>query len=190
MRLTKVSLFLFFCCQLYWGSATAESIQPVLEDSLDLPVVFIIGEHEAEFNSLSLEHETLLLTACNDDMDFAYDKWLAMLKEMEAYSNIKNFDLKGVKMWINIFWEKDGTISNIAYYLKPQSRNIDTRYLTAFLTQFAREHRFSLVYDEKYSHYGTANFPVLPRRLGAGVSPVSSGSLQNVDNKQLVKDRN
>ncbi len=171
---------------------SAASTVPTSPDSATLPPVFIIGEHEAAFNALMLDYQTLLLTACDDNMDMAYNKWLGMLEEMEAYANIVDIDLKGVKMWINVFWDEKGKIRHIAYYLKPQSRNIDTRYLTAFLTEFSKNYRFPLEYKEHYSHYGSANFPVFPRRLGGGTGNTTTpdgNSLQNVPNKPLVKDK-
>ena len=176
------------------SSSGLPALPPVSDtgDSTQLPPVFIIGEHEAAFNALTLEYQTLLLTACDDNMDLAYDKWLGMLEEMEAYANLVNVDLKGVKMWINVFWDKKGAIQHIAYHLKPQSKNVDTRYLTAFLTQFSQEYRFPLEFRELYSHYGSASFPVFPRRLGgnsASDRTPSGNSLQNASNKPLVKEK-
>lgn len=166
MRSYRLLVFLFLLgVQSNFAIALSDVVDRALSDSLSLPPVFLIGQHENEFNQLTLDHTTLLLTACDDNMDLAYDKWLSMLEQMEYFSNQQGFDLKGVKMWINVFWAKDGTIQHIAYHLKPRSRNVDTRFLTAFLAEFAKSYRFSLVYKEKYSHYGTANFPVFPRRV-------------------------
>ena len=184
MRLIKTLILTVFISQMF-GILNAQA--PMVE-KFDLPKVFIIGEHEEEFNNLTLSYQTLLLTACDENMDMAYNKWLSMLQELEAFSEISNFDLKGTKMWINVFWEKDGTISHIAYHLKPQSKNIDTRFLTAFLAEFAKNYRFPLVHVDKYSHYGTANFPVYPKRIKSNTDS-TSGSLQNQDDKQLVKDK-
>lgn len=179
MRLNRLLIFIFLLgTQSNIATALNGSVAKTLPDSLNLPLVFIIGEHENEFNQLSLDHPILLLTACDDNMDLAYDKWLNMLEEMEAFSVLNDFDLKGIKMWINVFWGKDGSIQHIAYHLKPRSRNVDTRFLTAFLAEFAKSYRFPLVFSEKYSHYGTANFPVFPKR---NVVPAGGGGgIQNI----------
>lgn len=128
-----------------------------------LPTVFLIGEFENQYAEAIQSYETLLLTACENDMDEAYSKWVSMLEEMEAYSEEINFDLKGLKVWFNIFWEPNGNISHLAYYLKPVSKNIDLEELNAFFKSFINNYRFPLVFDKKYSHYGTASFPVFAR---------------------------
>lgn len=188
MKIFKTIMVLTLFCPLWLMANQAMDRMAVSADSTQLPKVFIIGEHEEEFNNLTLQFQTLLLEACDDNMDVAYDKWLSMLEEMEAYANLNNFDLKGIKMWINVFWEKDGSIKHLAYYLKPQSKNVDTRFLTAFLTEFIKVYRFPLVHTDGYSHYGIANFPVFPRRLGNG--GVTNPGTPALDSKQLVKDKN
>lgn len=162
----------------------SEVLPPVLtfeSDSTALPKVFIMGEYEDQFNSLMHEHEALLLSECDNDMAIAFEKWVSMLKEMEAYSEIVAYDLKGIKMWLNIFWDKDGAISHIVYHLKPNSRNIDLEELTGFFVSFTNNYKFPLVTDEKYSHYGSAAFPTFARRVKSkDAKPPKAG--------QLVKD--
>ena len=70
-----------------------------LGDTLDLPRVFLIGEHEEKYGLLYEEYHHILLTVCNDDMNMAFGKWMDMLSEMEAYAETIDFDLKGVKVW-------------------------------------------------------------------------------------------
>ena len=104
-----------------------------------------------------------------------------MLQEMEAYSNLIGYDLKGVRAWLNIFWEKDGRIRHIAYYLKPSSKLVDLTELTAFFSSFINHYSFPLVTDSRYSHYGSASFPTAPRRV-----PINQKDKPN--GKPLVKD--
>lgn len=189
MRIFNYLLLTFFLLQSSIALGTASFLQKSNPDSTDLPTVFIIGEHEDEFNRLGVEYQALLLTACDDNMDMAYDKWLGMLEELQIFAASNQFDLRGIKMWLNVFWDENGVVSHIAYHLKPQSRNVDTRYLTAVLSEFTKTYRFPLVFESKYSHYGTASFPVFPRKVGNGVVP-TPGSLQNMKNTDLVKDRN
>lgn len=145
-----------------------------------LPTVFLIGEYENQYFEAIQDYETLLLTACENDMDEAYSKWVSMLEEMEAYSNEINFDLKGLKVWFNIFWEPNGTISHLAYYLKPVSKNLDTAELNAFFKSFINNYRFPLIHDKRYSHYGTASFPVFARVMDKG--PGAQGELSKGQN--------
>jgi len=130
-----------------------------------IPKVFLLGEHEVAFEKLTTDHSTMLLSACDDDMDLAYAKWLGMIREMEAHSEIVNYDLKGIKLWINIFWEEDGEVSHLAYHLKPQSKNVNTEKLTLFMEDFLEDYTFPFTYDQKFSHYGSAAFPTMPRPI-------------------------
>ena len=146
-----------------------------------LPKVFIIGEHENQFETLARDHSTMLLTVCNDDIDVAYDRWLGMLKEMEHYATYIDYDLKGVKMWLNVFYEPNGKVKHIAYYLKPNSKNVKTDELTAFFSSFMNHYTFPLVADKRYSHYGSATFPTMPKR-------VKVKDAQGKESGQLAKD--
>jgi len=152
----------------------------VERDSI-MPKVFLIGEYENDYNNLLLDYETLLFAACDFDMNVAYDKWMSMLREMEAYATDINFDLKGTKLWLNVFWEKDGTIKHVAYYLKPISRNVDTAELSAFFSSFMNNYTFPLVIDKSYSHYGSASFPLFPVRIEdeSKKKTISDGTTRN-----------
>jgi hypothetical protein len=147
------------------------------------PKVFILGEHEKAYEKLNLEYSVMLLTACNGNMDTAYQKWLSMLNEMEAYATLINYDIKGVKIWLNVFWNIDGTIKHIAYHLKQNSRNIDTAEFTAFLVSFINHYKFPLVTQSKYSHYGSASFPTHPRKLS---TDNGSGNITPNDANQTI----
>jgi len=147
------------------GLANGINDLELLENDTTPPKVFILGEHEKAYEQLNLNYSVMLLTACNGDMDYAYQKWLSMLNEMEAYSTLINYDIKGVKVWLNVFWNVDGAVKHIAYHLKQNSRNIDTAEFTAFLSSFINHYKFPLVTDKKYSHYGSASFPTHPRKL-------------------------
>ncbi len=137
--------------------------QPIQTDSI-APKAFLIGEYEQAFEQLLNEHQTLLLTACNDDMNVAFEKWRDMVVAMESHSDVVNFDLKGVKLWLNIFWKEDGSIRHIAFYPKPNSRNVDTDKLTLFLMSFINNYQFPLKVGKKFSHYGVASFPTFSKK--------------------------
>src|SRR5690606_28683055 len=95
----------------------------------------------------------------HDDMNLAFDKWMYMIGEMEAYAHKIEFDLNGVKLWLKVFWDEDGSIRYLSYFLKPNSRNIDTAELSAFLSSFMNVFRMPIQSTVKYTHNGSTQFP-------------------------------
>lgn len=134
-------------------SANAQSDVQVSERA------FLIGENEEHFELLVTEHSDQLLNVCNNSMDKAYDSWVSLLKDLEGFAEDRNFDLKGTKIWINVFWNTDGSIRNIVYYPKPNSKNMDFSLLSSFLADFASSYQFTLTNEKPFCHYGSASFP-------------------------------
>ncbi len=128
---------------------------------VELPKVFEIGEFETSYNQLSSEYQTLLLDACDDNMDMAYGKWVSMLREMELFADQVSFDLKGGKFWLNVFFTSDGTIEYIGYSLKPISKKIEKNEIEDFLAAFTENFQFPLHISKKFVHYGSAAFPTM-----------------------------
>ncbi len=131
-----------------------------------LPKVFLLGEHEKAFDELTKKHTDMLLTVCNDDMTEAFTKWQDMLMGMEGHAQEVGYDLNGSKMWFNIFWSPEGRIDHIAYYLKPNSRNLDQDKLKLFLISFMNQYNLPISYNKNFSHYGSASFPMATPRSG------------------------
>ena len=127
------------------------------------PQVFLIGEYEDAFKKLMPEHPQLLLSVCGDDMDFAYEKWLDMLVAIEDFAKEVAYDIRGLKVYLYVFWNADGSIEHLAFYPKPNSRNVPVKELTAFFKEFSREYRFNIETDSGFSHYGSATFPTYAR---------------------------
>lgn len=125
-----------------------------------LPKVFLLGNHEVAYEKLS-EAGTSLLAVCEDDFNAAHGKWNSLLKEMEAHADMVNYDIKGVKMWLHVFWDEKGKINHIAFYLKPNSRNVKTDEMTAFLTDFVNNYHLPTQSSTNFSHYSGAAFPTL-----------------------------
>jgi hypothetical protein len=153
------------------------------------PKVFIIGEYERQYEELMGEHSTLLLTACKDDMNVAFEKWQEMLIGMEEQAEMIGYDLKGIKLWLNIFWEGDGNIKHIAYHLKPNSRNVDTDKLSMFFINFINNYQFPLAVGKKFSHYGMASFPTflkkpVPKSNSNASTPLGKDSMNAVENNK------
>jgi hypothetical protein len=83
-----------------------------------------------------------------------------MLSDMEAEGQKNGFNLGGVKMWMQVYFDKDGSIDNIGFFLKPNSKNIDQAELSVFLEKFARQYKFPIDAASKFSHYTAVSFPV------------------------------
>jgi len=124
--------------------------------------VAFIGQNEKEYEQMMVDCSTPLLEITNNSMDSAYEIWTHMLTDMTAKADDQGLDIKGLKIWINLFWEADGSIKKIAYYPKPKSKNMDFDRLTAFFETFAEDYNLDIDYDKCFSHHGTAAFPVRP----------------------------
>ncbi|MCB0669555.1 MAG: hypothetical protein KDC80_27210 [Saprospiraceae bacterium] len=148
---------------LSWGFAQDGNNALVIQDpqvkELDLPKVFQIGEYEEQYGLLYEVYHDILLTVCDDDMNLAFNKWMDMIAEMESYAHQIDFDLNGVKIWLKVFWNEDGSIRYISYYRKPNSRNIDPADLSAFLSSFMNIYKMSVDSKVKFTHNGSAQFP-------------------------------
>lgn len=162
-NISSVLLVLCFAVNSLWG----QSLYPAVKayQGSQLPKVFLIGEYSEEFEAMSAEYKENLMGICEYDMELAYKKWVSMLQEMETYADRIKYDIKGVKIWLKVFIEPDGTVKHIAYYLKPRSRNVDVEELTAFLSSFMSNYKFPLVGKSRYTHYGSAAFPTIPQAV-------------------------
>ncbi|HYD91349.1 MAG TPA: hypothetical protein VEA37_07685, partial [Flavobacterium sp.] len=91
--------------------------------SIDVPEVFLIGQYEDQYMALSKEHPAIFMSVYNNDIDKAFRGWSNLLMDIEDYAADINFDLKGVKLWLNIYFRANGTIEHLAFFPKPNSRN-------------------------------------------------------------------
>ena len=128
-----------------------------VQDSL--PQVFMIGDHELEYESLVVECSDILLGVCDDSMEEAYEHWLLMLHDIEKFAIEQDVEIRGTKLWLNAFWNTDGSIKNLVFYPKPNCRNIDFDELTTFFNDFITDYKFTKMNSNCFSHYGSATFP-------------------------------
>lgn len=124
-----------------------------------LPAVFMIGEHEAAYTRMLSEKPDLLMSVCNDDMEKAYANWLYFLVEIEKFAIENEVDINGVKIWINVFWNPDGSLKHIAFYPKPNSKNMEYEYVKVLFKAFVKENKSELRHSKSFCHYGSASFP-------------------------------
>lgn len=131
----------------------------VLLAQSDMPTVFMMGEHEDYYNEKLGEQPATFLQVCSDDMNIAYEKWMFFLADIEKSAIAKEYDIRGIKIWINVFFDKDGTIEHVVYHPKPNSKNLDYSEFTAFLSEFAQDYQIDLQSREPFVHFGSASFP-------------------------------
>jgi hypothetical protein len=130
----------------------------------NLPRVFMIGEYEKPYETMSASYEKLLLNIYKEDIDKAYSAWTSVLISMEDYAKETSFNLNGLKLWMNVFFNVDGSIQHIVYFPKPNSRNMEFEQLTNFLISFCKVYHFKDPVPEKCSHFGSASFPTFAKR--------------------------
>lgn len=136
----------------------------IVSEQSTLPRVFMIGEYEKPYESMSSKYDKMLLNAYGDDLTRAFYAWTSILMDMETYAKEMKFDLNGLKIWMNVFINQDGTIQHIVYFPKPNSRNMQFEQLTEFLNNFCRVYRFKDPLPMKCSHFGSASFPTFISR--------------------------
>ena len=137
----------------------AQSSQPATSGFTALPSVFTLGEHSSLYEDIMPGYQTLL-EACEGDMQVAHKKLYSMMKEMEAFAKVVEFDLDGVKAWMHFFFKADGTIEHIGFHLKPNSRNMDLTEVNTFLKNFSKQYKFPINAEFQFSHYSSFSFPV------------------------------
>ncbi len=151
---------LTFLIGLFFLTATQATASTASTDSL--PTAFMLGQYDGQpFERLKANYETQLLSVCKNDMETAYYLWVHVLKHIETQSVKAGFNLDGVKLWLYVFWNKDGTINNIAFHPKPNSKNVKNEDIANFLTAFCKTYKFPLTTEVNFSHYSTASFPVM-----------------------------
>jgi len=130
----------------------------------NVPEVFLIGEYEDQYLALSKQHPAIFMSVYNNDIDKAFRGWSNMLMDMEDYAASINFDMKGVKLWINLYFNADGSIGHLAFYPKPNSRNIPVEHLAAFFKTFIGDYRMNVKAEKAFYHSASAAFPTFFHR--------------------------
>lgn len=129
-----------------------------------LDKVFVLGEAEQRYEQLTSSYSQTLLEASQGDIEQAFTNWLEMQKAMDAYADEIDFDIKGVRVWLHVFWSETGKIDFIGFLPRPDSRLIDNDELRAFLAGFAERYQLPLNSTRKFNHYTGAAFPTLAER--------------------------
>lgn len=162
----KELLILLIVLSGFASKAFCQSHEPVAAVNLDkgLPRVFMIGDYEKPYERMAKSYSGLLMYQYGGDMDRAFSGWAGLLTDLEDYADAVSFDLKGLKLWMNVFFNKDGSIQHLVYYPKPNSRNMPFELLTDFLEEFCSRYRFKDPLSDRCSHFGSATFPTFLKR--------------------------
>ena len=149
---------MLLCCSILLMAAA----QPVTGQ--EVPAVFVLGEDEAAYERLSNTFPRTLLAVSSNDLAAALKYWLELMGEIDRYSKTINFEIKGMKLWLHVFWNEDGTIAHIGFFFLPNSRNFKVEEVKAFFASFMRQYKPVLKSDRKFSHYTSVSFPVLSEK--------------------------
>ncbi len=124
----------------------------------------MIGQYEDQYLALSQKYPATFMSVYHDDIELAYRSWSNILMDMEDYAGSIDFDIKGVKLWINIYFNQDGTIAHLAFFPKPNSRNIQDEYLAAFFKNFVRDYKMQVTADKGFQNSASGAFPTFFHR--------------------------
>ncbi len=130
--------------------------------------VFFIGDNQEYYDKIIPKYSLPLLTACNQDVDKAFNHWTTLLNNLEQFSEKQGFDIKGVKIWVNVFWNDKGEVDHFVFYPKPNSKNIDYEKMKLIVSKFFTSQPTQIPLQQKtgFSHFGTANFPIFAKLVG------------------------
>ena len=142
------------------SAAVAKTNTNKAKKQAELPKVFVIADDQSTFEQLSGQYPTALLEVCAYDMDAAYTKWTNMMHAFELHADKNNVNIKGVKMWVKVYWAADGSVDHLGYSLKPNSRNVKPEEINALFRTFIEKYKLPQTNDNKFSHYGSVSFPL------------------------------
>ncbi len=156
-------LVILICCIVAAGPASGQVQEAQVAPEESGPVVSLLGEDEAMLSDLLSSHGTILLDVCGNDMEIAYAQWMDLLGAMEDYSKEINYDIRGVKTYLHVFWNADGSIKYISFFPKANSRNVPIAELRAFFNGFVKNYKMDIEAESGFNHYASGSFPVFDR---------------------------
>lgn len=151
----RILLTLCFASILWTAAAQQpQGVPPILDGSKYGPVL----------EELSGVYKSSLFSASNADFAQTVHNWRLFLLSMQEYAESIDYDIKGVKVWLKIYWAKDGSIDHIAYILSDRSININPVEWEAFLRSFMRNYKLPVTHTQRFAYDGQTLFPLPYRR--------------------------
>lgn len=129
-----------------------------------LDKVFVLGSDEQRYEQLTSTHPQSLLEATGNNISQAFEGWLNMQQAIDVYAEQQNFDLNGIKLLLHVFWAADGSIDQIGFLLRSDSRLVGEPEIRALLAGFAKQYRLPIQSNQGFSHYTGASFPTYSQR--------------------------
>lgn len=126
----------------------------------NFPQVVNVAQNSEVLEDLSANYKSSLFSASDADFIKTTKNWHHVLVGIEKYAEEIDFDLKGIKIWIKVFFAKDGNIDHITYILSDTSINIDSIELEAFLRSFMRNYKLPESHEQKFSYDARVQFPL------------------------------
>ncbi len=136
-------------------------ISPALPAQETLPAVYKLGEHEKALEQEQGHYTQTLLDVCDGDMQKAFELWLGFLKELEAFAKQSGCELDGAGLWLQVFFQADGSIAHIGYYPKPNSRVLDDENFKKCLESFVATYHMPLDSKTAFYNYTDVRFPLI-----------------------------
>lgn len=124
------------------------------------PQVVNVAQRSELLEELSTDYKSSLFSASDADFIKTTKNWQHVLMGVEKYAEEIDFDMKGVKIWIKVFFAKDGNINHITYILSETSINIDTIELEAFFRSFMKNYKLPVSHDQKFAYDARIQFPL------------------------------
>jgi hypothetical protein len=125
-----------------------------------LPKIINAAQNSDALEELSNQYQSSLFSASDTNFVTTINNWRSFLQLMEDYSETIDFDIRGVKVWMKVFWAKDGNVDHIVYVLSDRSINIDVIEWEAFLRSFIRNNKLPLKYRRGFAYDGRVMFPL------------------------------
>ncbi len=126
--------------------------------------IFLLGEAEQEYEQYTSMYSQSMLEAAELDIAKAFEAWLGMMQEIDRYAAQIDYDIKGVKVILHVFWNESGKIDRMGFLLRDDSRLVDAQELRAFFAGFAKDYQFPIKSSRKFNHYTSATFPTLSEK--------------------------
>jgi hypothetical protein len=125
-----------------------------------IPTIINVRKDTKLLEQLSSDYKSSLFLASDTSFEKTAKNWKHLLSAMEFYSQQINFDLRGVKLWLKVFWAKNGQIDHISYYLSNGSINIGLVDLEAFLSSFIKNYTLPQKHNHRFSYDARIIFPL------------------------------
>lgn len=149
LRCLLIGFLVFSLCHILSASTQVDS----------LPPVFMIGDFEKKYEKLVESCSDPLYKVCDNSMDKSYEAWISVLKDLEVFAKKEEFDILGVKLFLNIYWNGEGQIKHMVYSPKPNSKNIDFFAMSKMFERFIENYKMPYEHSNCFNHNGSASFP-------------------------------